>query len=388
LLESDYRLQELWVAGEIFNVSRPASGHLYFTIKDDQASLRCVMWKPQVLALPHIPVNGERLEVFGRIGVYETAGQYQLYAERVRTAGEGERYQEFLRLKSKLELEGLFDPARKRQLPAWPKIIGVVTSPTGAALRDVLHVLERRFPLLQVLISPTPVQGDAAPAGIVNAIETLNRDGRATILLLVRGGGSNEDLWAFNDESVVRAVAASTQPVVTGIGHEVDLVLADLAADVRAATPSAAAEVATHDQAVLQETVYRLRSDLTTEFANELRERSVSLGGLRSRLTRASPRSMIAGARQRTDDLDLRSLAAIRHSLALAQAAAAGLVQTLRAVGPEAILARGYAIVLQLPGGEIVRSIDQVSPNDLVDVRVADGDFGARVLEHREGLET
>jgi len=342
LLESDYRLQELWVVGETSNVSRPASGHLYFTLKDDQASLRCVMWKPQVLALARMPENGERLEVFGRIGVYETSGQYQLYAERLRPAGEGERYQEFLRLKAMLEDEGLFDPARKRELPAWPRTIGIVTSPTGAALRDVLHV---------------------------------------------RGGGSIEDLWAYNDEGVVRAVASSALPIVSGVGHETDLVLVDFAADVRAATPSAAAEVSTPDQTSLLAAISRLAADISAHFAAEIRERFSLLADLHARLQRASPRTVIAGAWQRVDDLGLRSQAAIHHQLALARAGTHGLSQTLQAVGPQAILARGYAVVVHQPDGYVISSIHQVAQNDSLEVRVQDGIFGARVEDRRTGLE-
>ncbi len=387
LLESDYRLQELWVVGETSNVSRPASGHLYLTLKDDQASLRCVMWKPQVLALARMPENGERLEVFGRIGVYETSGQYQLYAERLRPAGEGERYQEFLRLKAMLEDEGLFDPARKRELPAWPRTIGIVTSPTGAALRDVLHVFRRRFPLLHVLISPTTVQGEAAPAGIINAIATLNRDGRSDTILLVRGGGSIEDLWAYNDEGVVRAVASSALPIVSGVGHETDLVLVDFAADVRAATPSAAAEVSTPDQTSLLAAISRLAADISAHFAAEIRERFSLLADLHARLQRASPRTVIAGAWQRVDDLGLRSQAAIHHQLALARAGTHGLSQTLQAVGPQAILARGYAVVVHQPDGYVISSIHQVAQNDSLEVRVQDGIFGARVEDRRTGLE-
>jgi exodeoxyribonuclease VII large subunit len=384
-LESDYRLQELWVAGEVSNVSRPASGHLYFSLKDDQASLRCVMWKPQVLALAHIPANGDRLEVFGRIGVYEASGQYQLYAERLRPAGEGERYQEFLRLKARLDQEGLFAPERKRPLPAWPRTIGVVTSPTGAALRDVLHVFRRRFPLLHVLISPTVVQGEGAPDGILRALQILNRDGRSDVILVVRGGGSIEDLWAFNDERVVRAVAESKIPVVSGIGHETDLVLVDFAADLRAATPSAAAEVATPDRTTLLDAIRRLAGEISAWFEANLEERRAELSELHTRLLRSSPRSAIASALQRGDELSLRALAALRHKLALAGAGARGLAQTLQAVGPQAILARGYAIVVRQPEGHLVNSIHQIVTGDILEVRVQDGEFGAVVDEHHPG---
>jgi exodeoxyribonuclease VII large subunit len=379
LLESDFRLQELWVAGEVSNVSRPSSGHIYFTLKDEQASLRCVMWRQYALSQEYLPQDGERIEVFGRIGVYEAGGQYQLYAERLRPAGSGELYQAFLRLKEKLEREGLFDPDRKQKLPAWPSVIGVVTSPTGAALRDVLHVLRRRFPLTRVLLAPTQVQGDAAPAGITAALDLLNRDGRPAVILLVRGGGSIEDLWSFNEEAVVRAVSSSVIPIVSGVGHETDLVLADLAADVRAATPSAAAEVATPDQASLREAQHQLWTDLQFEFHSQLAERRNSWSQLHNRLQRASPLTKVANARQRVDELSLRGAAAARHELVLAGSRIAGLTQTLRAVSPQSILERGYAIATRTQDGSIVRSTKQVDVGDELEVRVKDGSIGAQV---------
>jgi len=381
LLESDFRLQEVWVAGEVSNVSHPASGHLYFTLKDEQASLRCVMWRPQVLTLDRLPKDGERLEVFGRVGVYEAGGQYQLYAERLRPAGSGELYQAFLRLKARLEEEGLFASERKRPLPDWPQVIGVVTSPTGAALRDVVHVLQRRFPLAAVVLAPTPVQGAAAPDGIVAALDLLNRDGRASVILLVRGGGSIEDLWAFNDEHVVRTVAGSAIPVVSGVGHETDLVLSDLAADVRAATPSAAAEVATPDQANLRAARHDLQTGLVLEFRGQLHERAGALHQLSGRLLRASPRTSVASARQRVDELTLRAAAAVRHRVALAGSAVGGLTQTLRAVSPQAILERGYAIAVRHADGSVVSSTRQVQAGDALELRVSDGTIGAQVTE-------
>ena len=294
VLESDYRLQDMWVTGEVSNVSRPSSGHLYFTLRDENASLRCVMWRPRVAHQTHFPRDGEMLDVLGYISVYEAGGQYQLYAESLRPAGEGARFAEFLELKARLEAEGLFDPERKQPLPEWPKTIGVVTSPTAAALRDVVNVLRRRFPLVTLLLSPTQVQGDDAPAGIVNALELLNLDGRSDVLLLIRGGGSMEDLWTFNHEDVVRAVAHSMVPVVTGIGHETDVILADFAADLRAPTPSAAAEVSTPDRAILREDLAFQRSDLNQLFREHLHLLRQSLEMWSARLKLASPRAHIA----------------------------------------------------------------------------------------------
>jgi exodeoxyribonuclease VII large subunit len=379
IIESDYRLQEIWVSGEVSNLSRPSSGHLYFTLKDDQASLRCVMWRSQVEYQDRLPENGEQLEVFGRVGVYEAAGQYQLYAETIRPAGEGERFREFLRLKEKLEKEGLFDPERKRPLPAWPHVLGVVTSPTGAALRDVIHVLERRYPLVQLLLAPATVQGERAPDEISAALQHLNQHGTCDLILLVRGGGSIEDLWAFNEEEVVRSVADSTTPIVTGIGHETDVILADFAADLRAPTPSAAAEVATPDRSALADDLRVERIDLRTCFGDYLHEKLIALDRLRSRLSLASPRTRIDNARQRLDEISHRMLVATRHGLSIQRQRIESLQHTLRVVNPGDILGRGYAIVTKSSDASVVRSSEQVESGDRINIQVQDGDFGAEV---------
>jgi len=377
LLEGDFRLQDLWILGEVSNVSRPASGHLYFTLKDAEASLRCVMWRSDVQRQRYLPREGDTVEAHGRLSVYDSAGQYQLYADSLRPKGEGELFQAFQRLKEKLEAEGLFDPARKRPLPAWPGRIGIVTSPTGAALQDVVHILRRRFPLAEVVLAPTPVQGEDAPAGIVAALLALNRHARPDVILLVRGGGSLEDLAAFNSEAVARAVAASSAPVVSGVGHETDFTIADFAADKRAPTPSAAAEVATPDRIELAEDLAGARRAQQRAFSLTLQERRSALLGLQAGLQAASPRAVLANARQRVDDLGLRARRALETGLALRRASVRGLAQTLRAVGPAAVLARGYAVVQQLATGAVVRSVRQVNPGDPLQVRVHDGSFEA-----------
>ena len=252
LLESDELLQDVWVKGEVSNFSRPASGHLYFTLKDSSASLRCVMWRNAVIRQSFTPRDGDAIEVHGSISIYEVGGQYQLYADIFRPAGEGALYQEFLRLKAKLEAEGLFAPERKRPIPPKPKRIGIVTSPTGAALQDMLNTLQRRYPLVEVVLAPTPVQGDEAPARIIAALQNVAEIAHPDVIILARGGGSIEDLWAFNDERVARAIAASPIPVITGVGHETDFTIADFVADLRAPTPTAAAELATPNQADLR----------------------------------------------------------------------------------------------------------------------------------------
>lgn len=378
LLETDYRLQDVWVSGEVSNVSRPASGHLYFTLKDAQASLRCVMWRPDSARLLAPPRDGQAVEAHGRVSVYETAGQYQLYADSLRPAGEGILYQEFLRLKARLEAEGLFEAERKRELPAWPAHIGLVTSPSGAALRDVLHVLRRRFPLAEVTLAPTPVQGDEAPAGIIAALQALNRHARPQVILLVRGGGSIEDLAAFNDEGVARAIAASHAPVVSGVGHETDFTITDFVADRRAPTPSAAAEIVTPDIAELSADRQALAVRMAEAFGQHLRTLRWGLEERRFQLQLASPRAQVAGARQRLDDLRGRVEAGITSGLRLRRSAVGGLAQTLRAVGPAAVLARGYAVVSLGTGGPVVRSRQQAKPGSPLEVRVADGVFPAR----------
>lgn len=379
LLESDYRLQDLWVSGDVSNLSRPSSGHLYFSLVDAQASVRCVMWRSQVASLARFPRDGEAVEVHGHVSVYEAGGQYQLYADAIRPAGEGALFKAFLELRDRLEAEGLFGPARKRPLPPWPKRIGVVTSPTAAALRDVINVLRRRFPLVTLILAPTPVQGEEAPPGIVASLQALNRHARPDLILVVRGGGSMEDLWAFNDENVVRAVAASEAPVVTGIGHETDVILADFAADRRAPTPSAAAELATPDRVDLIQGLGEARLALARAFETHLGSRRRRLEAHQTTLRFVSPLARIVSSRQRVDEQLARAWRVLRHDIALRGAAVTGLIQTLHAVSPGLVLARGYSVVTRQDDGSVVRSVTQVASGDPLRVRVHDGEFGAEV---------
>ncbi len=377
LIESDYRMGDLWLAGEVTNLSQPASGHLYFTIRDAEAAVRCVMWKQDAASLLRLPKDGEAIETHGKVSVYEASGQYQLYVDEVRYSGEGELYQQYLLLKERLEAEGLFAEQRKRPLPEWPRRIGIVTSSSGAALRDVLNVLRRRYPLVEAIVSPTPVQGEAAPDRIVEAMQALD-DTEPDVVLLVRGGGSVEDLWAFNDERVVRAVVASKAPVVTGIGHETDVLLSDFAADVRAPTPSAAAEIATPDLDELIIEVREMQMGLARAWAEYQLRLRTAVQVQRTALELVSPQARVDNARQRVDEYLHRATSAIRHKIALQSAAVAGLIQTLQAVGPDTVLARGYAVVRNSADGSVVRSVNQVSAGDELQVRVSDGEFGAQ----------
>lgn len=377
MIESDYRVQDVWVRGELSNLSRPGSGHLYFTLKDANASLRCVMWRSEVIRQRHLAREGETVEVHGRLSVYEAAGQVQLYADALQPTGEGELFQAFLRLKERLEAEGLFASERKRSLPGWPRRIGVVTSPAAAALRDVVHVLRRRYPLVQVVVAPTPVQGIEAPMGIAAALAALNRRTQPDVILLVRGGGSLEDLAAFNSEEVARAIAASAAPVVTGVGHETDFTIADFVADVRAPTPSAAAELATPDRIEVGHRLARARRELQRVLAAVVEERRRALLAARGRLASVSPQAQLASAFQRMDELELRLRRAVESGLELRRTRRQGLTMTLQAVNPLAVLARGYAVVLHRGSGAVVRSVSQVRSGDEIQVRVHDGAFSA-----------
>ena len=387
LLESDYRLQDVWVSGEVSSLSRPASGHIYFNLKDPQASLRCVMWRSDAARQTYLPRAGEAIEAHGHLSVYEAGGQYQLYADELRPAGEGVLFQEFLRLKARLEADGLFAPQRKRALPAWPSRIGVVTSPSGAALRDVLHVLRRRFPLAEVILAPTPVQGGEAADGIVQALAAINQISHPDVILLVRGGGSLEDLWAFNEEAVVRAVAASLAPVVTGVGHETDFSLADFAADLRAPTPSAAAELATPDRLELTQALRRARLGLASGLGRQLEQKRWQVTDRRAALQRLSPTARLANARQRLDELTRLAQARLRYRLALRRAEVRGLQQALRAVDPLAVLGRGYAVVRRRDDQRLVRSCRDVTVGDGVEIRVSDGAFPAQVVAGPGGTD-
>ena len=378
LLENDEVLQDVWVQGEVSNFSRPASGHLYFTLKDSSAALRCVMWRNAVIRQSYTPRDGDAIEVHGSISVYEAGGQYQLYADLLRPAGEGALYQEFLRLKARLEAEGLFAPERKREIPALPKRIGIVTSPTGAALRDMLNTILRRYPLVEVVLAPTPVQGDEAPQGIISALQDLARIAKPDVIILARGGGSIEDLWAFNDERVARAIAASPIPVITGVGHETDFTIADFVADLRAPTPTAAAELATPNQADLRFAISDLNAGLNRALQSIQSEIRWTLETLQSRLAMNSPRTRIQSDSQRLDELDHRLRASISHLLQLMHTHLSGSIQHMAALNPVAVLERGFAIVTDR-GGQIISRVSQVSSGDALQVQVSDGDFGVKV---------
>lgn len=373
LLEGDSELQDVWVEGEVSNLSRPASGHIYFTLKDKNASLKCVMWKTDALrARPNIQ-EGAAVEVHGKVAVYEPQGQYQLIVNIIQPKGEGALFQEFLRLKAKLEAEGLFDSESKRPIPALPQKIGIVTSATGAALRDMLNTIRRRLPLVQVILAPSPVQGVEAPPALVNALQSLNKQ-NPDVILLARGGGSIEDLWAFNDERVVRAVADSKAPIINGVGHETDFTLCDFAADLRAPTPTAAAELATQttlDDLQLQITSYQSR--LTFLISNLLADQKALTSSLASRMRYVSPERRIQSEYQHLDELSRRAFSALTHRIQLQSANVDGISKRLQALNPEGILSRGYAIITSKQDGKVISKVSQAHGE--MKVRVSDGEF-------------
>ncbi len=382
MLESDEMLRDAWVKGELSNLSRPRSGHLYFTLKDGGASLRCLMWRSSAARLNLELREGMEVEVRGYISIYDVGGQYQLYAEEIRPVGEGALYQEFLRLKAMLEAEGLFDAARKKAIPELPKKIGIVTSATGAALRDMLNTLRRRMPLAEVILAPTMVQGDAAPAKIVDALDELLRIAPdLDVILLGRGGGSIEDLWAFNDEFVVRMVAASPIPIISGVGHETDFTLTDFAADLRAATPTAAAELATPITInELRGAVGYYAEQLNANIIAILDRDFVRVDDLRARLGYASPLRGIQRDVQRLDGLIQRLNAAQDHRQEVMQTKLKGLNRRLGALNPQAVLARGYAIVTRSHDRKIIGSVAEAKEGEGLKIRIKDGEFDAKVI--------
>lgn len=377
LIEADDILSDVWVQGEISNATRHASGHFYFSLKDDRASIRCVMWRREAARLPRLPREGEAVYAHGHFSVYDARGEVQLYADELELLGAGALWQEFERLKGRLEAEGLFDAARKRPLPRFPQHIGIVTSRDGAVLHDILHILTRRYPLPRVYLAPCAVQGLDAPPQIVAALECVQRVPDLDVIILARGGGSIEDLWAFNDERVARAIGKARVPVVCGVGHETDFTIADFCADVRAPTPTGAAQFCTPDQNELRANLMLCERRLAHAVQGALGDSRRRLVADTNALLRTSPRARVANRRQEVDDLAHQARDVVLRQLNLERAQLHGAIRHLEALNPRATLERGYAIVRRQ--GEVVTSISDVAPREIVDIRVRDGEFQARV---------
>lgn len=368
----EHEIGSVWVKGEVSNFRRVSSGHCYFTLKDDNAQLRCVMWRSTVTRLSVLPEDGIQILARGDLTVYAPHGQHQLVVAYVQPEGIGALQQAFEELKARLHAEGLFSPDRKRPIPQWPKVVGVATSATGAAVRDIIDVISRRMPTTRILIRPTVVQGERAAPDIVSAIRELNEQGESDVIVVGRGGGSLEDLWAFNEEPVVRAIVDSNIPVVSAVGHEIDVTLSDFAADVRAATPSAAAELVVPDRREVREFV----ATAYTELGARLRRR---VDAAEERLTATwgpdTPRRVLDRIDRMSQDVDRltesighRADRLITHRISRFR----HLAGTLDALSPIRILARGYAVASK-ENGDIIKDASDVNPKDRFRVRVSTG---------------
>jgi len=422
LLQQNFPL--LWVEGELSNVARPASGHIYFSLKDEQAQVRCAMFRNANRALPFEPENGMQVLVRARVGVYEPRGEYQLTIEHMEEAGVGILQRKFEALKHKLNQEGLFDADNKQPLPSYPKTISIVTSASGAAIRDILSTLQRRYPLLTIRIYAVPVQGDGSAAAIVDAIKAINRQKQTDVIIVSRGGGSIEDLWSFNEEEVARAIHASKIPVVTGVGHEVDFTIADFVADVRAATPTAAAELITPDheeflavfeqyentflylmhdvlsnfhqaidwvtqrleflhpkQAVLRKHEYliELQGRAHSAIKFSLSERANQFNNLANRFENQSPQVRVREAKTKLVELHKQLYRSMQLNLEHNQQALHSLARTLDVVSPLGTLNRGYAIVSNLENGQILLDSNKVAKNDKISIQLAKGQLSAKI---------
>jgi exodeoxyribonuclease VII large subunit len=376
VLERRFPLQ--WISGEVSNLRPAASGHLYFTLKDETAQVDCVMFKGRAAHLDWDLADGQRVEARALVTLYEPRGRFQLNVETMRRAGLGPLFERFLKLKEKLEKEGLFDPDAKRPIPAQPRQIGVITSLAAAALRDVLTTLRRRNPAIPVVVYPAPVQGEGAAAKLVHALATANRRAECDVLLLVRGGGSIEDLWQFNEEVLARAIRASDIPVVVGVGHETDFTIADFAADERAPTPTAAAELVSPPRdallALLAESAYRI----SRETARRLEYAMQTVDALARRLVH--PAERLRNSRQNLAHFAARLSTAMKHRFAQIRARMEQLEARLSGLDHLAVLARGYSLTLNL-NGEIVRDAAQVADGERIVTTLAKGKLESQVLK-------
>lgn len=389
LIEQDDFLNQVAVRGELSNCKLHSSGHLYFTLKDGESELAAIMFRSAAAKLPFVPKSGMKVTVYGKISVYEKGGRYQLYAETMLEDGLGALWLEFERLKKKLEAEGLFDPGRKRPLPAYPSCVGIVTSPTGAAVWDMVNITGRRFPGVRILICPVLVQGASAPASMCRALAYLNVTKACDIIILGRGGGSAEDLWAFNDEGLVRAVAASEIPIVSAVGHETDFTLCDFAADQRAPTPSAAAELVLRDHRDVLQRFDGLSERMDACMESRLQRYRSRLTEWEQRLKLCSPEGRLKEQRNRLERLTTGMDASMQNRLGSARQRLELAVNHLEAVNPLAVLARGYGVV-QDSEGRVVSSVAALRVGEPVTIRLSDGravaEIRSKEKEQAKGL--
>ncbi|MBX3000768.1 MAG: exodeoxyribonuclease VII large subunit [Caldilineaceae bacterium] len=390
LFAADEVLRDVWITGEVSNWTKARSGHIYFSLKDSGANISAVMWKGNVFRHSWLPTEGDQILAHGYVDVYPERGIYQFYADEIRPAGRGQLYAQFEALKQKLMAEGLFNGERKRPIPAVPQRIGVVTSDGAAALRDVLRVLSQRWPLVEVILFHTLVQGNEAPAGIVSALAAANRYGQGSslfdaadpldVILLVRGGGSIEDLWAFNDERVARAVAESALPVISGVGHETDFTIVDFASDLRMPTPSAAAAAAVPDRVEALAQIAYGREALAEIIEDQIAARQYQLEECQARLRRSSPQRALDRARQSLDELGARLHRHMDRQLQQRRERLESAELRLNSLNPAGVLARGYSLVQRIDGS-IVTDPQQVAVGEALTVHAAKGVYRVRRSE-------
>ena len=378
-LDNDPGLRSIAVRGELSNYKVYPSGHHYFTIKDGTGALKCVMFKSAAMRLRFRPENGMQVIAMGSVTVYVRDGAYQLYCTGLVMDGIGDLYAAFEQLKAKLAAQGLFDPAHKQPLPRFPGTIGIVTSSAGAAVHDMLRILRKRYPLTQVKLLPVRVQGAEAPAEIAGAIYYANQHQLADLLIVGRGGGSIEDLWAFNDEMVARAVYDSKIPVISAVGHEPDVTISDFVADLRAATPSNAAELSVPDQDALRQTLDDMQNAMAVAMQTRIKRAGERLGSLAGRPVLKSPLAAFESRRKALELLEKRLLSAQSGSLAKQRQRFVAQVSKLDAMSPLKVLTRGYALVAK-EDGQLVRSVRDVKPKEPIAVRVSDGTIVASVI--------
>ena len=382
LLDGDRVLSSVFVRGEISNFKLYSSGHAYFTLKDDAGQLKSVMFRSYFSRMAFLPEDGMRVIAHGRVSVYESSGQYQLYVDDLQPDGAGSLALRFEQLKRKLAAEGLFDESRKRPLPPMPRRIGVITSPSGAAVHDIINVLGRRFPAAEIILYPSEVQGTQASAQLISGVEFFSMTGLVDIIILGRGGGSAEDLWAFNDEYLARAVASCSIPVISAVGHESDFTICDFVADRRAPTPSAAAEIAVPDMGEILRGLASVRAGLQTSMQKLIVQERRILNQITQSRVFSRPEQMLDGFRQRLDEGEAELTRAVGQTLLQKRQSTAALAGKLQALNPLSILSRGYATVSR--EGVSITSIKQINDNDTLDIRMADGSVRATVSQRKD----
>lgn len=389
IIERTAELQNIWVDGEISNLTIARSGHAYFNLKDAESQFRCVMWKSAVQR-QKLPLNeGDRVLVHGSVTMYAPRGELQLQVNLVQPQGTGLLQLQLEELRMRLETEGLFDDSRKRPLPPLPRTIGVVTSETGSVWHDIQRVVGRRYPLAELVLSPTLVQGELAPPAIVGALQRLQDVAAPDVIIIGRGGGSIEDLWAFNDERVVRAIFASKVPIISAVGHEDDYTLADDVADVRAGTPSMAAELATPDLALADTALLETRKAMTGTIERSLNQRLEMLDDLQRRLIRMSPLETLRALHSEIDSFSDRLVLAIRHRLTIAERDVQGMERLLATLNPDAMFQRGFAFVENASTNTPVRSVGDAQIGDPIRATVRGGQLIGTIsgINPKDGLQ-